>query len=162
MITLIEENQLFEIEKIALKTWPSTYGSILSKEQLNFMLQTFYNPASLIKNLEKGSLFHVYKEDNNFLGFSEIRFNENEHLTKLHKLYVLPESQGKAIGKKLLENVFKMAKLNLQNGVFLNVNRYNPAKQFYEKIGFHVVSEVDIAIGNGFYMNDYVMQHNFE
>jgi ribosomal protein S18 acetylase RimI-like enzyme len=40
----------------------------------------------------------------------------------------------------------------------LNVNRNNPAKIFYEKLGFAVLNEEDIDIGNGYFMNDYVMQ----
>jgi hypothetical protein len=38
------------------------------------------------------------------------------------------------------------------------VNRYNKAKDFYEKAGFKIIETVDIEIGNGFYMNDYVME----
>jgi len=40
----------------------------------------------------------------------------------------------------------------------LNVNRNNNAKVFYEKIGFAVIKEEDIDIGNGYLMNDYVME----
>ena len=39
----------------------------------------------------------------------------------------------------------------------LQVNRNNKAKSFYEKIGFKVIEEADFDIGNGFFMNDYVM-----
>jgi hypothetical protein len=38
------------------------------------------------------------------------------------------------------------------------VNRYNKAKGFYEKLGFKVIGKEDIDIGNGYLMNDYVMQ----
>ena len=39
----------------------------------------------------------------------------------------------------------------------LNVNRYNKAKSFYEKMGFNVAYEEDIPIGK-YWMNDYVMR----
>jgi len=38
------------------------------------------------------------------------------------------------------------------------VNRQNNAKNFYEKLGFVVIKEEDIDIGNGYFMNDYVME----
>ncbi|MEI9808163.1 MAG: hypothetical protein WDO16_09960 [Bacteroidota bacterium] len=38
------------------------------------------------------------------------------------------------------------------------MNRSNNAKLFYEKIGFIVIREEDIDIGNGYLMNDYVME----
>jgi hypothetical protein len=40
----------------------------------------------------------------------------------------------------------------------LNVNRYNKARQFYERMGFAVVREEDVPIGNNYFMNDYVME----
>ena len=42
--------------------------------------------------------------------------------------------------------------------LLLNVNRQNKAKFFYEKLGFTVIKEEDIDIGNGYFMNDYVME----
>jgi ribosomal protein S18 acetylase RimI-like enzyme len=42
--------------------------------------------------------------------------------------------------------------------LLLNVNRNNPTKGFYEKLGFTVIKEEDIDIGNGYFMNDYVME----
>jgi hypothetical protein len=38
------------------------------------------------------------------------------------------------------------------------VNRYNKARQFYEKMGFVVIGEEDIDIGNNYLMNDYIME----
>jgi len=32
------------------------------------------------------------------------------------------------------------------------------AKNFYEKLGFVVIEEKDFDIGNGHFMNDYVME----
>jgi len=40
----------------------------------------------------------------------------------------------------------------------LNVNRYNKARFFYEKIGFTIIGEEDVDLGNGVYQEDYVMQ----
>jgi ribosomal protein S18 acetylase RimI-like enzyme len=39
----------------------------------------------------------------------------------------------------------------------LNVNRNNKALGFYQKFGFVILREEDIDIGNGYFMNDYIM-----
>ncbi len=161
-IMRVGADELPEIERIAYQTWPDTYGNILSAEQLEYMLNRFYNVETLHERLEAGSLFHIIRENDSILGFSEIRCNEKEKLCKLHKLYVLPETQGKSIGKLLLNHAFELAQQAGQKGIFLNVNRFNKAKSFYEKLGFALVAEEDVDIGQGFYMNDYVMQLNFE
>ena len=41
--------------------------------------------------------------------------------------------------------------------VELNVNRNNPAVGFYQHLGLKVLRQGDFHIGNGFYMNDYIM-----
>ena len=40
----------------------------------------------------------------------------------------------------------------------LQVHRQNKARNFYEKLGFVIIKEKDFDIGNGFFMNDYVME----
>ena len=66
------------------------------------------------------------------------------------KLYVLPEAHGKGLGKLLMNEVRNKAMEAGADSLELNVNRYNNAKDFYEKIGFVVKETVDIEIGNGF------------
>jgi hypothetical protein len=40
----------------------------------------------------------------------------------------------------------------------LNVNKYNSAQDFYKKLGFCIDYEEVIDIGNGYVMDDYVME----
>jgi ribosomal protein S18 acetylase RimI-like enzyme len=41
--------------------------------------------------------------------------------------------------------------------VYLQVNRNNPAVHFYQKQGMEIVETADFDIGNGFFMNDFIM-----
>lgn len=156
------EHLLGDIERIARDTWPKAYGAILSATQLEYMLERFYERSALKERITSGSLFHLYQEGGRSLGFSEIRYDERDRYTKLHKLYVLPELQGRNVGKSLLDNAIALSRAAGQKGLFLNVNRHNKAKLFYERQGFVVQYDEDIDIGQGFYMNDHVMQLNFE
>jgi ribosomal protein S18 acetylase RimI-like enzyme len=82
---------------------------------------------------------------------------EDNQICKLHKLYVLPENQGKGYGKSLIDEV-RIRAVNLNtHALDLNVNRNNPAIGFYEKIGFVKIKEENVAIGP-YWMNDYVMR----
>jgi ribosomal protein S18 acetylase RimI-like enzyme len=42
----------------------------------------------------------------------------------------------------------------------LNVNKHNPAQDFYRKLGFSVVGYEDIDIGEGFMMEDAIMRRD--
>ena len=158
----ITKNQLPIIKDLAYTIWPIAYGEILSKEQLNYMLDNFYSVDNLSNQMDSGQVFELLLEDKNVIGYLGYEFNCKETgLLKIHKIYLLPEMQGKGFGKFMIDEVFKIAKSNNQKCVFLNVNKYNKAKFFYEKLGFVISKEEVIDIGNDYVMDDYVMEYLF-
>lgn len=158
---IIEANttQLPLIAELAYAIWPVAYGEILSKEQLTYMLAKFYSLEALTDQLEKRNhVFLLIEENERFVGFASYESNIENHKTKIHKIYVLPETQGKGFGVQLINEIETRAK-NLQNDIlFLNVNRFNKAQYFYKKLGFEIAFEEDIEIGNGYLMEDFVME----
>ena len=143
------------IQQIANETWRPTYGSILTEEQTLFMLEMMYSTPSLTKQFESNH-FYIFMDNEKPVGFSGIE--KIEKMIKLHKIYFLPETQGKGFGKIMIAEIVKIAQTENCGFIELNVNRNNKAKNFYEKLGFEVFKEVDVNIGNDFWMNDYVMR----
>ena len=164
MITISEATtkDFKTIREIAFATWPVVYAEILSKAQINFMLDSFYSEETLIANLtQKGHHFLVIKENEIPLGFASYAHDYlNTNCTRLHKLYLLPETQGKGLGKLMLDSIVALAKENKSDKISLNVNRFNKAFVFYQKMGFEIVAEEDISIGQGYLMEDYKMELN--
>jgi GNAT superfamily N-acetyltransferase len=80
---------------------------------------------------------------------------------KLNKLYVLPAAQGTGAGKALLNQAIEVAKAAGSSSIFLQVNKLNTAYTFYLKHGFIKEVEFKFDIGNGFFMDDYVMRLTF-
>lgn len=144
---------------LAQQIWPKTYGDILSPEQLQYMLNLFYSPASLRRQmLEDRHQFLILEEAEEPIGFASWGVTPEPGVYKLHKIYVLPGQQGKGLGAMILQFIFDDIRPEGAVRLQLNVNRYNKARQFYEKMGFVVVKEEDVAIGNNYFMNDYVME----
>lgn len=161
MVRIIQANSAHSriICEIAEKTWRPAYREILSEEQIHYMLSSLYNEESIRQQLESGSqTYLLLLEDEKPVAFAAYSQRpEKPEVYKLHKLYCLPEGQGKGYGKNLIEALSKRV---LEAGgklLELNVNRHNKAKNFYEKLGFTVAYQEDIPIGK-FWMNDYVMR----
>ncbi|HEY0177498.1 MAG TPA: GNAT family N-acetyltransferase [Pedobacter sp.] len=154
-----KEEDLPVIQRIGTATYWPTYGPLLGKEQVDYMLEKFYSIGALNAQLMEGHIFLIAHEDGKDLAFASYSvFNQGYLAVKLHKLYVLPEAHGKGLGKFLINEVRDKALEMNASSLQLNVNRYNKAKDFYEKAGFITKETVDIEIGNGFFMNDYVME----
>lgn len=162
MITIVTAttNDYKTIRDIAHQTWPIAYGEILPKAQLDYMLGAFYNDEALNDSVvNKGHHFILAKEGEEILGFASYEHNYNQKpQTKIHKIYVLTGTQGKGIGKKLIDFVENVAKESHSTVLTLNVNRFNKALHFYQKLGFEIVSEIDIELDHGYLMEDYVME----
>ncbi|WP_293870133.1 GNAT family N-acetyltransferase [Flavobacterium sp.] len=148
------------IRAIAKEVWPIAYGAILSKEQLDYMMEMMYSISSLqLKANTKKHRFILAKEDETILGFASYEFNHSKKpKTKIHNIYILPNQQGKGIGKELIDFIANEAKQRHQKALILNVNKKNIAIRFYERIGFDISFEEVIDIGNGYVMDDYVME----
>ena len=161
-ISIAQKSQLFIIKELAYIIWPVAYGEILSQEQLDYMLDLIYTIESLEKQVDKKHVFLLVEDDNQFIGFASYELNfENSNKTKIQKLYVLPEIQGKGIGKNLINYIKQIAIDNKNSALILNVNRFNKAKEFYLKYGFEITKEIKIDIGKNYIMDDYIMEFKF-
>ena len=157
-IDLLSKNEMGVVREIAQITWPITYRDILSSEQLDYMFEWMYNLETLQNQVEEGQLFYVLKENETPLGFIGLEWlTPEKNELKIQKIYVLPDAQGKGVGKKLIEKAIDIAQEKGIENAILNVNRFNKAVSFYQKIGFKITSEVNIDIGNGYLMEDYIM-----
>ncbi len=147
------------IIELTKKIWPVAYGEILSKSQLDYMIDKFYNETALSELIQKGHVFYLAQDDNDkYVGFVSYEINSEPNKTKIHKIYVLPETQGTGLGRQFFELVKEKAIENNQSNIFLNVNKQNHAINFYTKLGFAKVKDEVIDIGNGYVMDDYVME----
>ncbi len=147
------------INKLAWEIFPETYKNILTKEQTEYMMEWMYSPENLHKQMEEeGHIYYIAYEECEPAGYVSIQ-QEGEHLFHLQKIYVLPYFQKYGLGKILFRQAMSAIK-ELHPApcrMELNVNRNNPALEFYEHMGMKKVREGDFPIGNGFYMNDYIM-----
>jgi len=145
------------IRQLAYSIWPVVYADIVSREQINYMLDTRYNLQSLEEQMKKGQQFFIAKDENNSLGYAAVAPTNNPDRFKLEKLYVVPDTHKKGIGKQLLEAVEHFTIEHNGKVIELQVNRQNKAVGFYHKMQFEIEQEVDVLIGEGYYMNDYIM-----
>lgn len=154
-----KEEDIDTIRDMAGRTWPYAYGDIISKEQIQYMLDKMYNKGELLSQFQKGHVFLIAEENDRDLGFAGFSVIDSKNQRyKLHKLYVLPETHGKGVGKLLINEVVNLLREAGAKALQLNVNRNNKATEFYKKAGFVIKETVDLDIGNGYLMNDYVME----
>lgn len=146
------------IKVLALATWGPTYQNILPKGQIDYMFDVIYSEEALQQQMQHGQTFLLLYIEEKRIGFAAYSVKDPEQaIYKLNKIYLLPECQGRGSGKQLLNRVEEEVKQLGGTVLDLNVNRHNQAKLFYERCGYEVHQEEDIAIGP-YWMNDYIMR----
>ncbi|MEM6770096.1 MAG: GNAT family N-acetyltransferase [Bacteroidota bacterium] len=170
------------IRKIAHATWPDTFGDILTGAQIDYMLRMMYSEAAITEQAAKGHVFKILVEaqrgnqngnpNPHYLKATTTRFKAVGYVsyqldylpgtTKIHKLYLLPSTQGKGYGKALLQKVEQIARNAGQQRLRLDVNYQNKAIGFYEYLGLQKIERCNTDIGNGYLMEDWVMEKGLE
>lgn len=147
------------IQEIAEKSWRSHYPGIISHEQIEYMLEQMYSESELKKHFENPN-YHYYllSDDKNVLGIMGFENHYEPKTTKLHRIYLLEEAKGKGLGKFALNFLKEQVKNAGNERIILNVNKENPSYHFYISQGFKVYEEIVLQIGNGFVMDDYLME----
>ncbi len=156
-------NDIPQIRALAEVVFPATYVPLLPEGQVPFMMEWMYSDESLQRHMAEGHTYYIAYADNKPCGYLSVE-RQGEQRFHLQKIYVLPDYQGQGIGERL----FQQAVMHIQQEgtlpatMELNVNRENRAVGFYLRMGMHRARTVDVAIGNGFYMNDYIMELKIE
>lgn len=152
------------VHDLAWHVFPETYKDILSPEQTEYMMDWMYSLDSLHRQMEIEN--HVYLlayKGEECVGYVSVR-PDGEHLFHLEKIYILPAVQGSGCGKFLFEQAVRLIRDMHPNPCVmeLNVNRHNRALGFYRRMGMTIARQGDFHIGNGYYMNDYIMALRIE
>ena len=148
------------VQALAHKIWPIAYKEILSQAQLDYMLNWMYSIESLTQQMQEGHHYFGIYESDEIVGFLDVQPNNPEiGVLKLNKIYVLPACHGRGFGYQLIQFAINFAENEQQKTIELQVNRHNKAKDFYTKIGFTIKEEKNFDIGNGYFMNDFVMHY---
>lgn len=148
-----------EIQKIAYQSWQENYVDIISQEQIEYMLNLMYSEEELKCHFQNNYHYFFIKNDvEKNVGFMGIEKDAEPSVTKLHRLYLLKSEKGKSYGKAAIQFLKDWVKNAGNSKIILNVNKFNPAKEFYLKAGFSVYNEGVFDIGNNFVMDDYLME----
>jgi ribosomal protein S18 acetylase RimI-like enzyme len=140
---------------LADKIWRAHYPSIITMEQIEYMLQMMYSKEALKKQMDEGQHFLLAFKGELPVGYISYSVKDTGDYF-LHKFYVDTEKHRNGIGSVFFNQVFSGFE-DLKT-IRLTVNRKNyKAINFYFKQGFIIEEVKDFDIGNNYEMNDFIM-----
>lgn len=149
---------VYSLSAVADAIWHEHFIPIIGEAQVDYMLEKFLSPEALVEQINSGYEYFLFSYDYTFAGFAGI--HEEDGKLFLSKLYVDKEFRGMGIASYIFQKFIEICKMRNLNKIWLTCNRHNTNTiAIYEHLGFKTVREEATDIGNGFVMDDYIMEY---
>lgn len=160
-VTIIQvktDEQLKTLAEKANVVWHEFFPCILTEGQIDYMVEKFQSYEAMKNQMENdGYEYYFITAGDKILGYTGIK-KEAERLF-LSKLYLLKENRGKGYASEAFEFLINYCKKNGLKSIYLTVNKQNEHTiAVYKKKGFKIIDTQVADIGNGYVMDDYIME----
>lgn len=148
------------IADLAQLIWNEHYSTIISQQQIDYMLDRFQSAAAIQTQIAGKTLYYLISNDNGqSVGYLALLPDENNNKLQISKIYVDAEHRGRGYGKQALIFIEEFCRQSRIQKLWLTVNKHNHiAINAYQRWGFHATESIVTDIGSGFVMDDYVME----
>ncbi|BCJ98808.1 GNAT family N-acetyltransferase [Anaerocolumna chitinilytica] len=156
---VVSAEDIKQLAQAALKIWNEYYIQIITKEQIDYMVNKFQSAEAIADQIEnQGYEYYLLKPEDAIAGYIGVKETPQDFLF-LSKFYILKENRGKGYAREAMDFMTELCKQRGIKKIWLTVNRNNENSiKVYEKFGFHVIKTQVSDIGNGYVMDDFIME----
>jgi ribosomal protein S18 acetylase RimI-like enzyme len=145
--------------QLANKIWNQHYVPIIGQAQVDYMLDKFQSAEAISNQIENGYEYFIIFYHKNPTGYLALIPNDKEKKLMISKIYIDSDFRGLGLGSKLIDFTIETSKKGAFESIWLTVNKNNTKTiEWYQKNGFSIKEKLKMDIGNGFVMDDYVME----
>jgi ribosomal protein S18 acetylase RimI-like enzyme len=158
-VLALTTSDAFTISTLAKVIWRHHYASIISSEQIDYMLTQRYQPNLIKKQLLNPEIWwRKLVLNTKIIGFSCCMRTARPNELKIDKFYIHCDYHRKGYGAMLMADAIETMTLNNLKSLILTVNKQNQSAILaYQHYGFEITGDSVVDIGGGFTMNDYLM-----
>ncbi|ANS74460.1 GNAT family acetyltransferase [Paenibacillus yonginensis] len=153
-----QAEQIAELAALAAEIWREHYVSIITMEQINYMIDKFQSVPAIMDQIQRqGYEYYVFQQDGVKMGYLSVKPEEGKLF--LSKFYVAKEHRGHGYASQAFAFLEQLCEDHKLSHIWLTVNRHNTNSiAVYERKGFRIIREQKADIGSGFVMDDYIME----
>lgn len=153
------EEQIELTATLAKEIWTEHYTPIIGIEQVKYMLTNMQSATAITNHISNNYQYYLAYYNNQPSGYFAIIENRKENSLTLSKIYVSHKSRNTGTGCEIMNFTKEKALTNNASKISLTVNKHNHNSiNWYKKRGFKITEDIINDIGNGFYMDDYILE----
>ena len=159
IIPVKADSDIKHLAELAHAIWWQHFPPIIGEAQVEYMVNKFQSQEAIAQQLKDGWEYFVAERSGEVLGYTGLVLDHDTRKLQLSKLYVQASARGRGVGAQLLQFIEGKCLDEGLDLIWLTVNRYNTEPiAWYQKRGFSITNEMKMDIGNGFFMDDYIME----
>lgn len=153
-------NDFKQLESFAASIWEQHYIPIIGANQVAFMLEKYQSTEAMFDQFLAGFKYAWVMSEGQKAGYFAFDLKVQKEVF-ISKLYIHKDFRRRGLGRCVLDFIAKEVQVLGCTKMSLSVNKDNSNSiQFYLSYGFQINKAQKIAIGEGFYMDDYVMSYS--
>ncbi|OWR27691.1 GNAT family N-acetyltransferase [Saccharibacillus sp. O23] len=147
-----------EVAMLAAAIWGEYYVALIGRDQVDYMVEKYQSlPAITAQIGHQGYEYYLLRRGSETVGYMGIKQEDGRLF--LSKLYIDKRHRGKGYASHANAFLERLCADRGLDRIWLTVNRDNASSiAVYEKKGFRKVREQVADIGNGYVMDDFVME----
>ena len=150
---------LQEIAALADVIWHEHFTPIIGKEQVEYMLSRFQSYPALQDQVLTGYEYYRLLGNRKLCGYMAIRQDQDGRMF-LSKLYIAKQYRGRPLAAFLFDFLKNLCRQRNCSAIWLTCNKHNDhSLNVYRHFGFQTIDAQKNDIGNGFFMDDYIMEY---
>ena len=155
---VVGQEAIERLARLADEIWHECFPGIISQGQIDYMVARFQSADAMMAQIAHDSYeYYTMQLGERTIGYIGIRPEASRLF--LSKLYLHRSCRGCGYASEAFRFLARLCRERKLTAVYLTVNRYNrQAIAVYEKCGFRTIRAEKTDIGNGYCMDDYVME----
>lgn len=155
------DEEIEKLARVADEIWHEYWPALIGKAQTDYMVEQFQS----IKVIRHDMSVHAYEywfiedEQGGILGYTGGHVEPETNRFFISKIYLYEEARGHGYARRTVEFYDELCRERGLSAMYLTVNKRNElGTRAYRGTGFEVIESVETDIGEGFVMDDYIME----
>lgn len=160
MIPVKTDTQIQKVATLAFAIWNEHFVPIIGQKQVDYMVAKFQSYSALKEQIENGYEYFLLEVDSALIGYTGIHAEDDSLF--LSKLYLLSTARHKGVSHQAFDFLKELCKTRSLKRIWLTCNKYNEnTLAVYRHFGFQVIDSCETDIGEGYIMDDYILEYTF-
>ena len=151
---------------LADEIWHEYWPALIGDAQTDYMVENFQSLEAIERDMREHAYEYWFmraEDDGRIAGYTGGRVEPETNRFFISKIYLLKEHRGEGLCSATIRFYERLARERGLDALYLTVNKHNEmAIRAYKAKGFEVIDAVETDIGDGYIMDDYIMEKKLQ